>query len=51
VFDRLRISEPVYRNFVATEHAAEAVAVTARASDGDSDIRLRQLLKQCLATV
>lgn len=42
-------SEPFYRTFVATEHAAEAVAVTARLSDGDRDVRLRQLLKQCLA--
>lgn len=39
-------SEPIYRTFVATEHAAEAVAVAARAAD---DIRLRGLLKQCLA--
>jgi hypothetical protein len=51
VFDRLGISEQFYRNFVATEHAAEAVAVTARSSDGDTDLRLRQLLRQCLATV
>lgn len=50
VFNRVRLSEPFYRNFVATEHAAEAVAVTARASGGDNDVRLRQLLKQCLAT-
>lgn len=42
-------SEPFYRTFVATEQAAEAVAVTARGSNGDRDIRLRQLLKQCLA--
>ncbi|MDX6284241.1 MAG: hypothetical protein QOH03_5312 [Kribbellaceae bacterium] len=46
VLNRLALSEPFYRTFVATEHAAEAVAVTARAAD---DIRLRQLLKQCLA--
>ena len=39
-------SEQFYRTFVATEHAAEAVAITARAAD---DIRLRGLLKQCLA--
>jgi hypothetical protein len=51
VFDRLRLSEPFYRNFVSTEHAAEAVAITARAAGGDCDLRLRQLLKQCLATV
>lgn len=43
---RVRLSEPFYRNFIATEHAAEAVAVTARAAD---DLRLRRLLKQCLA--
>jgi len=42
-------SEPFYRTFVATEQAAEAVAVTARGANGDRDIRLRQLLKQCLA--
>jgi hypothetical protein len=51
VFDRVRLSEPFYRNFVATEHAAEAVAVTARASRGDADLRLKRLLKQCLATI
>lgn len=43
---RLGRSEPFYRNLVATEHAAEAVAVIARAAD---DVRLRGLLKQCLA--
>jgi hypothetical protein len=41
-----RWSEPFYRTFVATEQAAEAVAVTARAA---SDVQLRNLLKQCLA--
>ncbi|WP_433167208.1 hypothetical protein [Kribbella sp. CA-247076] len=46
---RLGWSEPFYRTFVATEQAAEAVAVTARCPDGDRDLRLRQLLKQCLA--
>jgi hypothetical protein len=51
VLDRLKLSESFYRGFVATEHAAEAVAVTARASGGHSDVRLRRLLKQCLATV
>jgi hypothetical protein len=50
VLDRVGLSEPFYRTFVATEHAAEAVAVTARASGADSDVRLRQLLRQCLAT-
>ena len=50
VLDRVGMSEPFYRSFVATEHAAEAVAVTARASGADSDVRLRQLLRQCLAT-
>ncbi|TDD26755.1 hypothetical protein E1218_12370 [Kribbella turkmenica] len=44
-------SEPFYRTFVATEQAAEAVAVTARCPDGDRDVRLRQLLKQCLAVL
>ena len=51
VLDRLHLSEPFYRSFIATEHAAEAVAVAARATSGRSDVRLRQLLKQCLATV
>ena len=46
VLDRIGASEPFYRNFVATEHAAEAVAVAARGAD---DVRLRGLLKQCLA--
>jgi len=46
VLDRVGQGESFYRNFVATEHAAEAVAVTARAAD---DVRLRGLLKQCLA--
>lgn len=41
-----RWSEPFYRTVVATEHAAEAVAVTARAAN---DVQLRNLLKQCLA--
>jgi len=50
VLDRVGLSEPFYRTFVATEHAAEAVAVTARASGADSGVRLRQLLRQCLAT-
>ena len=50
VLDRAGLSEPFYRTFVATEHAAEAVAVTARASGADSGVRLRQLLRQCLAT-
>jgi hypothetical protein len=49
VLSRLRLSEPFYRTFVATEHAAEAVAVAARTSAGDRDVRLRRLLKQCLA--
>jgi hypothetical protein len=44
----LNWSEPFYRTFVATEQAAEAVAVTARAANGDRDVRLRQLVKQCL---
>jgi hypothetical protein len=41
-----RWSEPFYGTFVATEQAAEAVAVTARTA---SDVQLRNLLKQCLA--
>ncbi|MEU8221382.1 hypothetical protein [Kribbella sp. NPDC048915] len=41
-------SEPFYRTFVATEQAAEAVAVTARTANGDRDVRLRSLLKLCL---
>lgn len=47
VLDRLRLSEPFYRTFVATEHAAEAVGIAARG--GDPDVRLRRLLRQCLA--
>ncbi|WP_350277827.1 hypothetical protein [Kribbella sp. HUAS MG21] len=47
-FERLRWSEPFYRTFVAAEQAAEAVAVTARAANSDRDVRLRQLVKQCL---
>lgn len=43
--DRVGLSEPFYRTFVAGEHAAEAVVVTARTAD---DVRLRRLLKQCL---
>jgi hypothetical protein len=46
VLGRFGWSEPFYRTFVATEHAAEAVAVAARVAD---DVRLRGLLKQCLA--
>jgi hypothetical protein len=46
VLDRVGQSESFYRTFVAPEHAAEAVSVTARAAD---DVRLRGLLKQCLA--
>jgi hypothetical protein len=41
-----RRSEAFYRTFVATEHAAEAVAVAARTA---TDVRLRSLLKLCLA--
>ena len=51
VLERLRLGESFYRTFVATEHAAEAVAVVARASGDDRDVRLRQLLRQCLAAV
>lgn len=47
-WQRFRWSEAFYRTFVATEHAAEAVAVTARVTGGDRDVRLRILLKQCL---
>jgi hypothetical protein len=49
ILGRFGWSEPFYRTFVATEQAAEAVAVTARGSNGDRDVRLRQLLNQCLA--
>jgi hypothetical protein len=48
--DRFSLSEPFYRTLVATEHAAEAVAIVARSSGDGRDVRLRQLLKQCLAT-
>lgn len=50
VLDRVGLSEAYYRTFIAPEHAAEAVSVAARAADGGRDVRLRQLLKQCLAT-
>ena len=43
-----RWSEPFYRSFIATEQAAEAVAITARAAN--PDVRLRSLLKLCLAS-
>ncbi|WP_145808346.1 hypothetical protein [Kribbella amoyensis] len=49
VLGRVRLGESFYRTFVATEHAAEAVAVAARTTDDDRDVRLRRLLKQCLA--
>ncbi|MFD3400032.1 hypothetical protein ACFWUU_05125 [Kribbella sp. NPDC058693] len=39
-------SEAFYRTFVATEQAAEAVAVAARTAN---DVRLKSLLKLCLA--
>lgn len=48
LLDRFRLAEPFYRSFVATEQAAEAVAVVAKASGDDRDVRLRQLLRQCL---
>jgi hypothetical protein len=48
VLSPLKWSEPFYRTFIATEHAAEAVTITARAAD--PDVRLRSLLKLCLAT-
>ncbi|WP_410788597.1 hypothetical protein [Kribbella sp. C-35] len=48
VLSRLNWSEPFYRTCVATEHVAEAVAITARAAN--PDVRLRSLLKLCLAT-
>lgn len=49
VLSRIRLDEPFYRCFVATEQAAEAVAVTARASGPERDARLRQLLRLCIA--
>jgi hypothetical protein len=51
VLERLRLGESCYRTFGATEQAAEAVAVVARACGDDRDVRLRQLLRQCLAAV
>jgi len=51
ILGRFGWSEPFYRTFVATEQAAEAVAVTARCPEGDRDVRLRQLLRQCLAVL
>ncbi|MFC0622470.1 hypothetical protein [Kribbella deserti] len=50
VLDRIRLSEPFYRTFVATEHAAEAVAVTAKAAGAGRDAQLRRLLKLCLSS-
>lgn len=49
IFGLVRLSEPFYRCFVAGEQAAEAVAVTARASGTARDLRLRQLLTFCIA--
>jgi hypothetical protein len=48
--DRSSLGEPFYRRFVATEQAAEAVAIVASASGSsdDRDVRLRQLLERCL---
>jgi hypothetical protein len=46
---RFSWSEPLYRTFLATEQVAESIAVTARHANGDRDLKLRQLLKQCLA--
>jgi hypothetical protein len=48
VLSPLKWSEPFYRSFVATEQVAEAVAITARAAN--PDVRLRSLLKLCLAS-
>lgn len=47
--DPLRLTEPVYRRLVSAEAAAEAVAVTARASGDERDRRLSQLLRWCIA--
>lgn len=43
------LSERFYRCFVATGHVAQAVAVTARVSGTARDLRLRQLLRMCIA--
>lgn len=47
--DLVGLTEPVYRRLVSPEVAAEAVAVTARASGAQRDQRLRQLLRWCIA--
>jgi hypothetical protein len=44
----LRLSEPFYRCWVSGEQAAEAVAVTARASGADADRRVHKLVRVCL---
>ena len=49
LLEPLGLSEPFYRRYVAGEHAAEAVAVTARASGEEADRRIRQLLRVCLS--
>lgn len=49
VLDRVGLGEPFYRCYLAEQHAAGAVAVTARASGDDGDRRLRQLLALCIA--
>jgi hypothetical protein len=41
--------EPVYRRFAAPDAAALAVAVAARARATDRDLRLRRLLRWCVA--
>ncbi|WP_328996031.1 hypothetical protein OG394_15370 [Kribbella sp. NBC_01245] len=50
VLDRVGLSEPFYRTYVSTEHAAEAVAVTAKAAGAGRDAQLRRLLKLCLSS-
>jgi hypothetical protein len=49
--ERSSLGESFYRTFLATEQAAEAIAIVARASGSsdDRDVRLRQLLEQCLS--
>jgi hypothetical protein len=49
LLEPLGLSEPFYRCWVAGEHAAEAVAITARVSGEEADRRVRQLLRVCLS--
>jgi hypothetical protein len=49
MLEPLRLAEPFYRAWVSGEQAAEAVAVTARASGTEADRRIQQLVRACLS--